>query len=228
MKKLFLMILFSLANVVVFSQIEYGYERPKSSTDPWKFGINVNVSRDWINQTNGINKDIGWKAGICGEKHLVYNIYFRPILNFVSKGYTYEEELTARNEINAYLMDLELTFEMKFGDERRGRGFLCYFAPFFTYGIGGTSKFTNKTPYDSEGNIPNNYLIEQEYKTFGENSVKKEDIGFLFGVGYDFNHNLELNVYYAMGFLNIGSYNNFRWRNYSIGLTYFFKTNKRH
>lgn len=236
MKRYLLIILLLLADISVFGQIEYGYDRPKSSTDPWKFGINANVSQDWINQKNGIDKQIGWKAGISGEKHLVYNIYFRPVFNFAKRGFACEIENEFRNEVNAYLLDMELTIELKFGDEFRGRGFLLYFAPFFTYGISGTSTYTNLNPVDPnkvtqehpynplkpEEFYPDNYLQPQDYGTFDDYQLKKEDVGFILGVGYDINHHLELNLYYVLGFLNVGSYNNFRWRSVNFGITYFF------
>ena len=225
MKKIFsVIVLLFVVSAQGFPQIEYGYDRPKSSTDPWKFGINADISLDWINQRNGIEKQIGWKAGISGEKHLVYNLYFRPVLNFVSKGFVYDEELVARNDVNAYLLDLELTIELKFGDERKGRGFLLYFAPFFTYGIGGTSTFTNQNPINPDGskNPPANYMQPYEYGTFDDYQLKKEDVGFILGAGYDINHHIEINVNYLMGFLFTGTYNNFRWRGIRTGLTYFF------
>lgn len=213
-----------MLSISAFSQIEYGYDRPQSSIDPWKFGLNVNITQDWINQTNGIEKKIGWKAGINGEKHLVYNIYFRPVLNFVSKGFNYDEKLKSKNDVKAYLLSLELNIELKFGDERKGRGLVCYFAPFFTYGIGGTSTFTNQNPINPNDStvLPQDYMVEREYETFGDNQLKKEDIGFLVGIGYDINHHIELNSFYALGFMNVGAYNNFRWNSISFGLTYFF------
>ena len=223
MKKL-IFILTLFVTVPLFSQIEYGYERPKSSIDPWKFGINVGVSQDWINQNNGIEKKIGWKAGLSGEKHLVYNIYFRPVFNLVKKGFVCDIEDRFKEDVNGYLLDLELTIELKFGDERAGRGFIIYFAPFFTYGIGGTSTYTNQNP-DNPGNpgiLPDNYKVPIDYKTFADGNYAKEDVGYILGVGYDINHHIELNFNYMMGFLNVGRYTNFRWRNLSFGLTYFF------
>ncbi len=221
-----IIIIFSviIASVSSFAQIEYGYDRPKSSTDPWKFGLNVNVSQDWINQQNGIEKKIGWKAGISGEKHLVYNIYFRPVFNFVSRGYTCNIANNFKNDVNAYLLDLELTIELKFGNELKGRGFLVYFAPFFTYGIGGTSTYTNLNPINPNGTNtpPDNYLMPIEYGTFDDYQFKKEDVGFIVGAGYDINHHIELNFNYVVGFFHVGSYNNFRWKNINFGITYFF------
>ncbi len=236
MKKQLTFILLSLLSITLFSQIEYGYERPKSSTDPWKFGITGGVSWDWINQQNGIQKKIGWRAGISGEKHLVYNIYFRPALNFVKKGFLCDIENNFKNDVNAYLVQAELNFELKFGNEYKGRGFLCYFAPFFSYGIGGKSTLTNQNPINpGNPNLPpENYMVPIEYSTFYEDrdklknlSFAKEDVGFILGVGYDINHNIELNFNYTLGFINIGAYNNFRWQNLNFSLTYFFSNGKR-
>ena len=49
----------------------------------------------------------------------------------------------------------------------------------------------------------------------------------MFGIGYDFNHHWEIDAKYVMGFVNIGRWNNYRWRGFSIGLTYFFQSDKK-
>ena len=210
------------AFLTLHAQIEYGYDRPKSSTDPWKWGINADVSLDWINQQAYIDKKTGWRFGLSAEKHLIYNIYFRPTVSFAKKGFSCYTQNNFSNDVTAYHIYSELNMELKFGDEYRGRGLLVYFAPYFSYGIAGTSRYVNLNPNDTT-----NFNQPVDYDTYGENSVKKEDLGFLFGAGYDINHHLEINFGFSVGYLNMGSFNNFRWRSVSAGITYFFNNPKK-
>lgn len=228
MRKHFLFYILLICQVLpALSQIEYGYERPKSSTDPWKFGVYGSATRDWVNQQAGIDKKTGYRVGLVAEKHLVYNLYFKPILSFTYKGFKYENaykegissvssDAYFRNDVNAYLLNLELTIEMKFGNAYKDRGFFLFFAPFFTQGIGGTSSYTRLNP-----NFPETYMVKQEYDTFGDNQVQKQDVGYVLGGGFDFNKYLQVNLFYTFGFINEGAYNNFRWRNFGASLVIF-------
>ncbi len=223
MKKNLLILAFLLTiSVELFAQIEYGYERPKSSTDPWKFGITAGATYDWINQQKDIEKTWGYKVGIAGDKHLVYNVYFRPTLNFSRKGYKVRAENNFNSNVEGYFINTELNIELKFGDERLGSGFIVYFAPFLTYGIGGNTdiEYLSHNP-DSSG--VDWYGTKESYSTFDDDKgIAKTDVGFLVGVGYDINHHFELNFNYVAGYFNIGGYNNYRWRSLQGQITYFF------
>lgn len=83
MKKYLLIIVSLLLCCKAFAQMEVS--TVKESRDPWKFGINVNATYDWVNQPKYIEKQYGAKVGVAGEKHLVYNLYFKPTFNFGRK-----------------------------------------------------------------------------------------------------------------------------------------------
>lgn len=221
MKKYLLIIVSVLLCYETFAQMEVS--TVKESRDPWKFGINVNATYDWVNQPKYIEKQYGAKVGVAGEKHLVYNLYFKPTFNFWKKGYK-SVFPQGSVDVEGYFLDFEATLELKFGDERLGRGFIFSLTPFFTYGIFGNTTWTNNDATDAE-----NYTagVSKTVKTFADGNLHKEDVGYMFGIGYDFNHHWELDAKYIMGFVNIGRWNNYRWRGFSIGVTYFFQSDKK-
>ena len=228
MKKRFLIIILFCV-IVIFNlnaQIEYGYDLPKSSTDPWKFGITLGATYDWINRPRDIEKTCGYKVGMAGDKHLVYNIYFRPTLNFFKKGYKVRAENNFNSDVDGYFINTELNVEMKFGDERSGSGLVIYFAPFLNYGISGNTDITYLSHNPECATNPGAidwYGTTDSYSTFDEDKgIDRFDLGFLVGLGYDINHHFELNFNYNVGYFNIGGYANYRWRSLQCQLTYFF------
>lgn len=221
MKKALLFISILMFCSVLFAQMEVS--TVKESKDPWKFGINVGATYDWVNQPKYIDKKFGAKVGVAGEKHLVYNLYFKPALNLWKKGY--KSSFTQGTvDVDGYFLDFEAGLELKFGDERMGRGFIFSLTPFFTYGMFGNTTWTNNDASDTE-NYTNG--TSKTVKTFDDGNLHKEDIGYMFGIGYDINHHWELEAKYTMGFVNTGRWNNYRWRGFSFGVTYFFQSEKK-
>lgn len=220
MRKTSLLLLLSIfTGMTAFAQMEES--TVKESHDPWKFGINVGATYDWVNQPKYIDKVFGAKVGVCGEKHLVYNLYFKPTLSLWKKGY---KSVFDRGEtkVDGYFLDFEATLALKFGSEREGRGLVVSVTPFFTYGLFGNTTWKN----DLEGDINYTEGISNTVKTFDNGNLHREDIGYMFGVGYDINHHWEISGNFIMGFVNIGRWNNYRWRGWNLGLTYFFVGNK--
>ena len=214
-KILFILILCTIFPCSLFSQAGT-YFNGHQSHDAWRFGIQAGVAYDWINIPRYADAKIGYKVGICGEKHLVYNIYFKPVFNFFRKSCDILVENNFKDEIRGYLVDVEATIELKFGDERKGRGLICYMAPYFSYGVGGKSFAT-----DLKTEIPDGKDVVTEYRTFADNNVNKEDLGFVLGVGYDISQHFQIDFNYVIGYFSYNSYNNFRWKSLQIGLIYF-------
>lgn len=221
MRRILLFIFALFYSVFALAQMEVS--TVKESREPWKFGISVNGTCDWVNQPKYIEKKYGAKVGVVGEKHLVYNLYFKPMLAMWKKGYksVFKQGTT---DVEGYFLDIEAKLELKFGDERAGRGLVVSLTPFITYGLFGNTTWTN-----SDQNDKDNYTegMSKTVKTFDDGNLHKEDVGYMFGIGYDFNHHWEINASYTMGFVNIGRWNNYRWRGWSIGMTYFFYSDKK-
>ncbi|MBQ0113715.1 MAG: outer membrane beta-barrel protein [Bacteroidales bacterium] len=215
MKKFFsILTLALLISIEAFSQMEVS--KVKSFDDPWKFGIGVGATYDYLNPSQYTQGGVGMKFGICGEKHLVYMIYFRPSMNLWKRDFSMESA-TREGKMNGYFLDFEASIEFKFGDERLGKGFLLSLTPFVSYGLWGNTTYTNLDVNSAD------YGKETSYNTFEDDGFTKEDIGYKLGLGYDFNHKWEFNLNYYFGFNYIKNNNNYRWRGVSAGLTYFLK-----
>ncbi|MBR1769956.1 MAG: outer membrane beta-barrel protein [Bacteroidales bacterium] len=226
MKNTFFLLLFLASCFLSFAQMEVS--TVKESRDPWKFGVGIGATYDWVNQPRYIDKVFGLKAGVSGEKHLVYNLYFRPTFNLWKKGY--EANYTnASVKVDGFFLDFEATLELKFGDERLGRGLVFSLTPFLTYGVAGNTKIYNEnsSSEDYDKNIEYTGSSSKTVKTFADGNLHKEDVGYIFGVGYDINHSWEFTASYTMGFVNIGRWNNYRWRGWGFGITYFFVSDKK-
>lgn len=189
----------------------------QSSNQPWKFGIRAGLGYDVASIQQGAEYKLGFKAGLVGEKRLVYNMYFQPSLSFQNKGYSYELPFNEKGDINAYLIEGVAGILMKFGDERVGKGLVIVISPYFTYGIGGKSSFE-----DLRDSTIENYYDNIREKTFSDNRLTKFDIGFQLGLGYDLNHNWEIGGSYNFGMLRMQTYTNFRWKGFQAHLSYFF------
>jgi hypothetical protein len=211
-KNIFIILTLLLFSQVMFSQVEYGYER--SSKDPWRYGLKFDGSYDGSTQSQGITKKFGFKVGFVAEKHLIYNIYFHPSLTLNKKGFESEIKNGYSDKLNGYFLDFDASIQLKFGDERDQTGFLISLTPYFTYGLWGNTEQTDLKPTSATLNQTTTY------KTF--DVIKKEDVGFLIGAGYDFNKHWEINANYYFGLLHLQDYNNFRWRGLTVGLEYFF------
>ncbi|MBQ9254209.1 MAG: outer membrane beta-barrel protein [Bacteroidales bacterium] len=203
-----------IVSLSCFAQMEQS--KVKSFNDPWKFGVNVSATYDYINPSANNSAKVGMKAGIQGEKHLVYMIYFRPSMDLYKRGYTANYPGTVKADVDGYFLEFDATIELKFGDERLGRGWFLSLTPFFTYGLFGNTDQTSLNPDEESYNKP------ITYKTFDDRSLTREDIGYKLGLGYDFNHNWEFNLEYLFGFVNVMNFSNYRWRGVSAGLSYFF------
>ncbi|MCF0211078.1 MAG: outer membrane beta-barrel protein [Bacteroidales bacterium] len=211
MKKQILILVFGLfACLNVFAQMEES--KVKSSDDPWKFGVNIAASYDYEHPTQHSTGKIGVKAGFAAEKHLVYNIYFKPTVNLCKKGFKEDTQLQTL-DYNAYFLEIEANLEMKFGDERTGKGFLISITPFYSYGLFGSTTFDIL-----EGENAGSETIDP----FANDDFLRPDLGYKLGIGYDINHNWELNATYLFGFYNIINGSSHKWRGVNVGLTYFF------
>ena len=189
----------------------------ETSNQAWKYGVRVGGGFDKTTLQQGGEYKLGWKAGFVAEKRLVYNMYFQPSLSFQNKGYKYEMPFNNRYDINAYLIEGVAGMLMKFGDERAGRGLILSVAPYFTYGIGGSSTFEDLR----DPSTPNYYGKVTE-KTFSDNRSNAFDIGFQLGIGYDLNHRWEIGGVYIFGLNKMMNYSNARWAGFQVHLSYFF------
>lgn len=203
--------------LIVFSYVNAQYPQQKevkSSKEPWKFGIKAGGSYDYLSIERGGSAKFGYKAGIVGEKRLVYNLFFQPSLNFIQKGFDYEIKNGYHLDVSAMFLEFEAGLLMKFGDDRLQRGFFLSLTPFVTYGLTGTRIHTNLDPKSPD------YNKETKGKEFEYNDRK--DLGFRLGIGYDFNKTFEIGAGYTFGMLNYSPTTNYRWRGYSLNLLMFF------
>jgi hypothetical protein len=212
-KGIFIILSLLLLSQVMFSQIEYGYER--SNKDPWRYGLKFDGSYDWATQNQGLKKKYGFKAGFVAEKHLIYNIYFQPAITLYKKGYKSTITNGFSENIDGYFLAFDASIQLKFGDERLKKGFLISLTPYFTYGL-----FGNSTQKSLDHNDTVHFNNTYTYNTF--DVIKKEDLGFILGAGYDFNKHWELNANYYFGLLRVKEYTNYRWRGFTVGLEYYF------
>lgn len=186
----------------------------KSSKAPWRFGIKAGASYDGLSIKSGGDYKFGFRAGVSAEKHLVYNLFFQPSLNFAKKGFKYEIANGYSLDVDAMVVEIEAALAMKFGDERTERGFFINLIPYYTYGVGGKTKHVDLNP------ISETFNREREYKTFENNNTY--DLGFKLGVGYDFSSHLSLTANYTFGMNKFSPTANYRWRSWGVQLILFF------
>lgn len=206
--KFIILVCLCLASLSAFAQ-PYKSE-VVSSHKPWSFGFRAGMSYDKTTLRQGSEAQWGYKAGLVGEKQLIYNICFQPSLSFLSKGYKYGYNIphSPMEQTRAYEIEGVAGLVMKFGDEREQRGLIIGVSPYFTYGVGGTMTRT-----DTLG-------IKTKEGAFAQNNMSKFDLGFQLGVGYDLSRHFEMGLYYYFGLEKITTFN-FLWKGLQFHLTYF-------
>ncbi len=186
----------------------------KSSREPWRFGLKIGGSYDDTSVNIGCFPKFGFRTGVTAEKHLVYNLYFQPSVNFVKKGFKHDIENHFKEDINAMYLEVEASLAMKFGDERLKRGFFLNLIPYYTFGIAGKSEFTDLNPTSANLNQVTEYKTFERYNSY--------DIGFKLGAGYDFNKRWTVSANYTFGMNKFSNTANLYWRGWSAQLMLFF------
>ncbi len=211
--KRFLVVLFLLSSFFASSQPVETYV--KSSSEPWRYGLRGGVSYDGVSLQQGVEYKFGYKLGLVAEKRLVYNLYFQPAMTFHKKGYAFEQRFHSKGDVDAMVIELAANLLLKFGDARLGKGFYIGVSPYVSFGVGG------KTKVEDLRNTDDNWGVIED-NSFSLHRMRTMDIGFLLGIGYDFNHSFEMGAYYCMGLQSTLRSANFMWRGFQLNLSYFF------
>lgn len=149
---------------------------------------------------------------------------FRPGINYLQTGIGNTQSFTAaQNLVTKIKVDnLEIPLDVTFPVKVKKNKILFSLAPTLTFALGGkaTAEIINvsnpSTPLSSN---------TQDLK-FGKdpNELKRLDFGTKFGIGYEFNDEIQINASLKYGFTNVSNANNVVFKNnhFALSATWFF------
>ena len=165
----------------------------------WGVQGGLNLSNIVINNDFTSPKPkIGFNAGILTDFGITHNMGIRSGLFFTTKGFRIGEfamenilgiHTTPQQTINLMYLQIPVHFARKV-DVTPDTRIVFHGGPYVAYGIGGSWRVGNE---------------RTEHAVFGSNGYKPFDFGFGGGVGFEFGHNILINIGWDMGLLNIST-----------------------
>lgn len=208
--KLTLVVLTTLCTTAVFAQ------------SPVKFGIDagVNLSNSSFDDKS-IDKSpkVGFQIGVVAEYEFAQDFFLQSGLSFTTKGSKYKSKSTTPKEsVTFNQMYLQLPVYAAYKLEVTPVMKIVFDAgPYIAYGVGGKVKWKNQV-IGGDGIISGT----QKWDTFGDNGLKRFDVGLGGGVGAEFGQ-IFAGLKYELGLADIsrGS-ESYRNRNASLTVGYRF------
>lgn len=208
--KLALVVFATLSTTTVFAQ------------SPVKLGIDagVNLSNSSFD-VNSIDKSpkVGFQIGVVAEYEFAQDFFLQSGLSFTTKGSKYKAKNTSPKEsvtFNQMYLQLPVYAAYKL-EVTPGMKIVFNAGPYIAYGVGGKVKWENKV-IGGDGVMTRT----EKLNTFGDNGLKRFDVGLGGGVGAEFGQ-IFAGLKYELGLANIsrGS-ESYRNRNASLTVGYRF------
>lgn len=193
-----IVILFSICTLAVSAQ---------NSRFTWgvKAGMTLNsgaIDIDFIEQ----KARLGFLAGMTVDYALANDFYLQSGLFFMTKGAKIEAEteiegyaVSGNIVVNQMYIQLPITaaYKLRVGDNTK---IVFNAGPYVAYGIGGKTKLEGKI------DVPSLDLsMRDKFNTFGDNALKRFDIGLTAGVGAEFGK-ITVGINYDLGLIDIADY----------------------
>jgi hypothetical protein len=186
MKKVILLVFLAFVSTVSFAQV----------TPIIKGG--VAMSGYMGDNSDGSKAKIAGRAGFGFEYAVNEMFSIQPTLYWSDKGSKSDSNDNAT--LNAMYLELPVNAQFRF-DMGNNMNLIVAGGPYLAYGIGGKDKYDDGT-------------IEVKADTFGDNGLKKWDMGLNIEAGLEFSQFL-VGIYSEVGFLNVAKGGP---KNYTVGL----------
>lgn len=177
----------------------------------------VNLSNAHVDK--GIKSDmrVGYNFGLVAEYPFAESVFLQTGLSVTSKGAKIKSEFSdedwgntkSKLSMNAVYLELPImvgyrmpvteSFKMNFT-----------FGPYVALGVGGKAKYSERASGE---------YYSEKYKTFGDDILRRFDMGLGAGVGAEYD-NLLFNIGYQFGLLNVAKDGTYRSRNAFVTVGY--------
>jgi hypothetical protein len=178
MKKItmFLVLAVLLYGTAMAQKIRFGIQAGAVLSDQSISGDGIDVSFD---------SKIGATFGLMADKQIGKSVGFQTALNYVMKGYEFNESGYGDFSVTLNYLEIPLNFLYRPNAEK---GFFIGGGPSFAFGLGGKAKSGDE---------------EEDIEFGGEDNYKSFDFGLNLMAGYLLSKNLQIALNYNLGLSNI-------------------------
>ncbi len=172
------------------------------------------------NETHRSNSRLGFNIAVNGDVPIAGNFSFQPALIFLQKGGKESEDvigIAVKNTIS--INYLELPLNLIYRSPGNKAHFITGLGPSLSYALSGTVKV------EQDGQ---SQTVKIKFGNGSDNELKKFELGGNLLAGCEFNNGLFIALNYNIGFSNISTDSNSKWKNNYFGLRlgYFIGGNK--
>lgn len=167
-----------------------------NAQDGFKFGVTAGMNVAKMSAT-GLDSKVGYNLGVKAElglPQLANGVYVDGAVLFTSKGAKMDFGDLGSQKINSNYLEIPIHIGYKYAINDNFNVFGS-FGPYFAFGIGGKTKVEELDYTDDDELI----RVSEKYDTFGDDGLKRFDLGLGLRVGVEINKRYQVSLGYDFG-----------------------------